>query len=97
MEIDNNNVVNVKSILSNADNQNIILDINKKRRDGRNPLIRATGSDVNNSEITKLLLEYADDHNFILEINEKGLNKNFPLYLSVTNKNIENVKLLINI
>jgi len=65
-EIDNNNVVNVKSILSNADKQNIVLDINKKKSNGLNPLICATGSDVNNSEITKLLLEYANNHNFIL-------------------------------
>jgi len=90
-EIKNNNVENVKSILENANNSKIKINLNEKDENGWYPLLWACEKD--NIEIVKLLIDYATNNNIVLELNEKHKNGYYPLFWAISN-NIDMVHLL---
>jgi len=90
-EIKNNNIGNVKSILENANNSKIKINLNEKDEDGWYPLLWACEKD--NIDIIKLLIDYASKNNIVLELNEKHKNGYYPLFWAC-NDNIEIVNLL---
>jgi len=71
----------VKLLVDYVNKNNLILEINKKNKNGKHPLLSATRT--NNIEITKLLIEYANKNKIILKLNEKSWYECYPL-LSAT-------------
>eukprot|EP00833_Pecoramyces_ruminatium_P013854 jgi/Orpsp1_1/1187886/evm.model.d7180000060932.1 len=72
--IESSDIENVKLILENSVDYNIVLDINKKNSNGIYPLLLAI--DSNNIEIVKLLIDYANQFNIILEYDKNEIENN---------------------
>jgi ankyrin repeat protein len=89
-----NNTQEVKNILEYSTENKIILELNKKGRDGWYPLSRAIFED--NIEIVQLLIDYSIKNKISLELNEKNSIDGYPLLEAISNNNIEIVKLLID-
>eukprot|EP00833_Pecoramyces_ruminatium_P017927 jgi/Orpsp1_1/1191959/evm.model.d7180000089625.1 len=83
-----------KLLIDYADENDIVLNINKQSKKKNYPLDWAVHH--NNIEMVKLLMKYADDNNILLDINQKSENGIYPLITAIgKNKNIEMVKLLM--
>eukprot|EP00833_Pecoramyces_ruminatium_P005329 jgi/Orpsp1_1/1179361/evm.model.c7180000069001.2 len=92
-EIGNNNHRNVKNLLELNDNNNYIIKLNRKDKDGNNVLHCATKND--NIDIVKHLIEYAECHNIILKVNDQNNEGIYSLLNAIANNNIEMAKLLM--
>ncbi|KAG4095331.1 ankyrin repeat-containing domain protein [Neocallimastix lanati (nom. inval.)] len=92
--ISNGSVEQLKNLMENANNENIILEeINRSNYKGDYPLLMAVTDE--NIDLIKLLIDYANKNNFILELNKKNNEGNYPLLVAVSKKNIEIINLLI--
>eukprot|EP00833_Pecoramyces_ruminatium_P002493 jgi/Orpsp1_1/1176525/evm.model.c7180000057939.1 len=88
------NSILLKLLIEYYNTHNIILELNKKNKDGDYPLLQAIS--LNNFEIVRLLLNYGNSHNITVELNEKNKDGEYPILLAIFNNNIEIVKSLIN-
>jgi len=69
----------VKLLINYANENNIIIDINRKNNQGSFPLLLLIRG--NNIEVVKLLIDYAKAHHIILDVNQlEFYNGHFVLY-----------------
>eukprot|EP00833_Pecoramyces_ruminatium_P013063 jgi/Orpsp1_1/1187095/evm.model.d7180000055344.1 len=92
--ISNNAIELVQSFIKFSNENNIILNLNVKDKEGKYPLYLAY--EKKSIEMAQLLLNYANENNIILNLNEKDKEGKYPLYLAFENNNIEMAKLLLN-
>eukprot|EP00833_Pecoramyces_ruminatium_P015202 jgi/Orpsp1_1/1189234/evm.model.d7180000070466.1 len=89
------NVHMLKILIDYANKNSIILNINEKNKEGKNPLFSACSYHYSNYYI-EAMFNYAKEHNIIISINDKDQNGNYPLLNAIINENINMVKYLIN-
>ncbi|KAG4092973.1 ankyrin [Neocallimastix lanati (nom. inval.)] len=91
---DENNIKEVKRILEDANENKIVLNLNKKIKKKWYPLLYAISN--NNIEMANLLIKYANNNKIVLKINEKNNHGDNSLTWASSNNNIKMVKLLID-
>jgi len=91
--IDIGNIEIIESLIKYANNHGVILELDKKVKNGNFPLLEAIKNDK--FEIIELLMKYADENKIILDLNEKDDDGEYPILLAVY-KGIKYVKLLID-
>jgi len=83
----------LKLLIDYANNNNIILELNEKDKNGNYPLLLVCVS--NSAEMVELLIDYSNKNNIILELNQKNERGNYPLLWTCNHNNTEMLKLLI--
>jgi len=90
----NNDVNKIQSLINYSNDNNIILNLNRKNEEGNYPLLIAC---INkNMDMIQLFIDYANKNNIILNINEKNKDGKFPLLIACINKNIDMIQLFID-
>eukprot|EP00833_Pecoramyces_ruminatium_P008659 jgi/Orpsp1_1/1182691/evm.model.c7180000082261.1 len=92
--IKNEEVSDLKSLLNDASENNIKLNINIKDENGNYPILLSTIN--NNVKLINILIDYAYKNGIILEINDKNNSDGYyPFLYASNNDNIRIVKQLI--
>lgn len=87
------NSIVIDSLINYVNQYGMILELNRKVRYGRFPLLEAIRD--SNVEIIELLMNYADENNILLDLNQKEDDGDYPLLASI-GKDIIYIELIID-